>query len=350
MEHNIENLNILTEESIITPNELKEKLPLSSNAIDTISKGQKVIKNILNGKDSRKFIVVGPCSIHDRDSALEYASRLIELQRKVEDQLILIMRVYFEKPRTTLGWQGLVNDPHLDDSCNINEGLHIAREILIDIAELGLPTAGEALDLITPQYIQDLFSWTAIGARTTESQNHRRMASGLSTAVGFKNGTDGNFAVAINAMHAAAGAHNFVSVNPEGHAAIIRTRGNPLTHIVLRGGLNKTNYDAESISLCEKELEVAGLSKNIMVDCSHANCGKVAEKQIDVIEDVTKQIIEGNKSICSLMIESHLHAGRQNIPRDLKELKYGVSITDPCLGWKDTEKALLTMHNILTLS
>jgi len=258
------------------------------------------------------------------------------------------MRVYFEKPRTRRGWQGFINDPYLDHSFQIEDGLKMARKLLLDIAEMGLPAAGEALDLVTPQYIQDLFSWTAIGARTTESQSHRKMASGLSSAVGFKNATNGDLNVAINAMHSAAGSHHFLSVDPAGHVAIIRTSGNPLTHIVLRGGSTKPNYEAEDIRTCENLLREADLPQNIMVDCSHANSGKNPEKQLDVLKDIATQINKGNKSIIALMIESNLKGGKQSIPADRADLQHGKSITDACLDWQTTADALKEFSKLLS--
>ncbi len=333
----IENLNIITEEEIITPSELKTLYPLSEKAVLTVMEGQQTIRNILSGKDKRKFVVVGPCSIHDPKSALEYAIKLKKLSDEVDDKLFLVMRAYFEKPRTNIGWQGLINDPYLDNSCKIEEGLKIARKLLLSIAELGLPAAGEALDLITPQYIQDLFSWTAIGARTTESQTHRKMASGFSCAVGFKNGTNGNIDVAINAIKSAFHPNNFVSINSEGYPAIVRTNGNKNTHIVLRGGGGKTNYDSINIKICEDILMKSDLPVKIMIDCSHENSNKNPEKQKDVILNIAKQLHDGTKSIIGFMIESNLKSGNQD---NLNKLEYGVSITDSCLSFEETEKAI----------
>ncbi|MFY0654593.1 MAG: 3-deoxy-7-phosphoheptulonate synthase [Cyclobacteriaceae bacterium] len=335
----IENLNVQAEQPIITPTELKAKYPLTEEIIKTVMDGQNTIKNILNKTDNRILVVVGPCSIHDIDAAKEYATKLKALADDLKDTLYLVMRVYFEKPRTTTGWQGLINDPHMDNSCDINEGLHQSRELLTHIAELGLPTAGEALDIVTPQYIQDLFSWTAIGARTTESQSHRKMASGFSSVVGFKNGTDGNLDIAIQALQSVAGHHNFVSIDPEGHVAVVRTTGNPNSHIILRGGKGP-NYSAEHIAEYEQKLEKAGYPHNIMVDTSHANSGKKAANQPAVLEDVANQIAYGNKSIMGIMMESHLNFGKQSIPEDKSQLKYGVSVTDECIGWETTEEVL----------
>ncbi|WP_372756092.1 3-deoxy-7-phosphoheptulonate synthase [Labilibaculum sp.] len=339
MDSRIENLNVSEEQSIITPAELKKLYPLDEKHIETVRNGQESIKNILNGSDKRFLVVVGPCSIHDIKSAKEYAQKLKKLADELKDQLFIVMRVYFEKPRTTLGWKGLVNDPYLDNTCKIQDGLKQARELLVYVADLGLPAAGEALDIVTPQYIQDLFSWTAIGARTTESQSHRNMASGLSSVVGFKNGTDGNIDIAINAMQAVAEAHHFVSIDPAGKVAVIHTLGNPNTHIILRGG-KKANYEASQIAEIEQKLSNLGLDARIMVDCSHANSKKKAKNQELVLNSLADQIVDGNKSIMGFMIESHLKFGKQSIPADKSQLKYGVSVTDECLDFESTERIL----------
>ncbi len=336
----IENINIDTEQAILTPNELKDLYPLNENIIKTIEEGQATIKKILSGEDKRILVVVGPCSIHDIKAAKEYAQKLKALSEKVKDSLYLVMRVYFEKPRTTVGWQGLINDPYLNNSFELEEGLKQARELLSYIAEIGMPVAGEALDIVTPQYIQDLISWTAIGARTTESQSHRKMASALTSVVGFKNGTDGNIEIAINALESVASPHNFISIDPDGHVAVVRTKGNENTHIILRGG-KKPNYDAESVAEYEKRLEKAGLPTRIMIDCSHANSSKNAANQALVLKDIETQIINGNTSIMGVMIESNLSHGKQKIPADLTTLKYGISVTDECIGWDQTEEILL---------
>jgi 3-deoxy-7-phosphoheptulonate synthase len=336
----IENLNIFAEEEIITPSQLKTEYPLTEKAVLTVMKGQRTIRDILTGNDKRKFVVVGPCSIHDPKSALEYAHKLKRLSDEVAEKLFLVMRCYFEKPRTSTGWQGLINDPHLDNSCKIEDGLRIARKLLLNIAEIGLPAAGEALDLITPQYLQDLYSWTAIGARTTESQTHRKMASGFSCSVGFKNGTDGNIDIAVNAIKSALHPNNFVSISPEGRSAIVRTKGNENTHIVLRGGGGKTNYDPASIKECEDMLTEAGLPIRIMVDCSHDNSNKDPDKQKDVIQNILEQIRGGNRSIVGLMIESNLKSGSQDLSDKPDDLEYGVSITDACLSFDETEEAI----------
>lgn len=341
----VDNINVQSQEILVTPEKLKSELPMSESAAASIAESRQVIRDILDGKDHRMFVVVGPCSIHDIEAAMEYAGRLKALAAELADSLFIVMRVYFEKPRTTVGWKGLINDPHLDDTFKIQEGLHIGRKLLLDIAEMGLPTSTEALDPISPQYMQDCISWSAIGARTTESQTHREMASGLSSAVGFKNGTDGGLDVAINAIQSSSKPHRFLGINGEGQVAVIHTRGNPYAHVVLRGGSNGPNYDSVHIDLTEQALEKAGVAKNIMVDCSHANSNKQPELQPKVIEDVANQIVAGNQSIVGLMIESHLHAGNQSIPKDLTQLQYGVSVTDGCIGWETTEKALRDLRD-----
>lgn len=343
----VSNINVISQDLLPTPEQVKHAYPLSEKAEKTVLNGRKVLRDILDGKDHRLFVVVGPCSIHDIDAALEYATRLKALAEKVNESLFLVMRVYFEKPRTTVGWKGLINDPDMDDSFHIKKGLHKARELLLKLAEMGLPTATEALDPITPQYLSDLISWTAIGARTTESQTHREMASGLSTPVGFKNGTDGGLAVAINALHSASRAHHFLGINQLGQCAVFQTRGNAYGHVVLRGGGGKTNFDAASIEKCEQELAKNKLPPNICVDCSHGNSNKDPANQTGVVEDCVEQIINGNLSIVSMMLESNLHWGNQSIPGDLSQLKYGVSVTDACIDWPATENCLLAAHKQL---
>lgn len=343
----IDNLNVISQEVLITPDELKRKIPLTDQAQQTVLKGRQTVRDILDRKDHRLFLVVGPCSIHDVEAAHDYANRLKALADEVEDTLYLIMRVYFEKPRTTVGWKGLINDPHLNDTFDIEHGLHVGRRLLVDLAEMGLPTATEALDPISPQYLQDTISWSAIGARTTESQTHRELSSGLSTAVGFKNGTDGGLAVAINALKSAAHPHAFLGMNQYGQVSIIKTKGNRYGHVVLRGGNGKPNYDTVSVAMCEQELIKAKLSPNIMIDCSHANSNKDPALQPLVMQDVTHQIQTGNKSIIGLMIESNINWGSQPIPQNLCDLKYGVSITDACIDWPTTEKAILEMRDKL---
>ncbi|MHB0844535.1 3-deoxy-7-phosphoheptulonate synthase [Stutzerimonas nitrititolerans] len=340
----IDDLNVASNDTLITPEQLKHELPLTASALQTVSHGRQVVRDILDGKDHRLFIVVGPCSIHDLKAAREYAERLKVLAEKVSDSLFLVMRVYFEKPRTTVGWKGLINDPFMDDSFKIQDGLHIGRKLLLDLAEMGLPTATEALDPISPQYLQDLISWSAIGARTTESQTHREMASGLSSAVGFKNGTDGSLTVAINALQSVSSPHRFLGINQAGGVSIVTTKGNSYGHVVLRGGNGKPNYDSVSVALCEQELGKASIRPNIMVDCSHANSNKDPALQPLVMENVANQIVEGNQSIIGLMVESHLGWGNQSIPKDRSELRYGISVTDACIDWDTTEKAVLSMH------
>ncbi len=341
------NLNVESQEILITPDALKSDIPVTEDASEVINAGREAIRNILDRKDHRLIVVIGPCSIHDPKMAIDYAKRLKALNDQVGDTLLLVMRVYFEKPRTTTGWKGLINDPHLNDSFKIEEGLHIGRQLLLDIAEMGLPTATEALDPISPQYLQDLISWSAIGARTTESQTHREMASGLSSAVGFKNGTDGSLDVAINALKSVSSPHRFLGINQEGQVAIIHTKGNRYGHVVLRGGNGKPNYDSVSVAMCEDALRKAGVPANIMVDCSHANSNKDHKLQPLVADNVTNQILEGNQSIIGLMIESNLEEGNQPIPESLSDLKPGVSITDACIGWKTTEQLLRSMSDKL---
>ncbi|MFW2421271.1 MAG: 3-deoxy-7-phosphoheptulonate synthase [Porticoccaceae bacterium] len=344
---NIDNVNITSQETLITPSALKADIPVSEAARATIASGRQAIEDILARKDHRIFIVIGPCSIHDIDAAKEYAGRLKALAEKVSDTLLIVMRVYFEKPRTTVGWKGLINDPFMDDSFRITDGLHIGRQLLNDVAEMGLPTATEALDPISPQYLQDLIVWSAIGARTTESQTHREMASGLSSSVGFKNGTDGSLTVAINALQSVASPHRFLGINSEGEVSIITTQGNPWAHVVLRGGNGKPNYDSVSVSICEQELEAAGIPANIMVDCSHANSNKDHNLQPLVMDNVANQIVEGNRSIIGLMVESHLNGGNQKLSTNKDEMAYGVSVTDACIDWETTEKSILQMADKL---
>jgi len=336
----ISNLNVESQDLLPTPEQIKIDLPLAKDVESTVLDGRETVQNILDHNDHRLFIVVGPCSIHDTEAAIEYAKKLKALADELKDTLYIVMRVYFEKPRTTVGWKGLINDPKMDDSFHIEQGLHTARQLLIDLAKLGLPTATEALDPITPQYISDLITWTAIGARTTESQTHREMASGLSTPIGFKNGTDGSLDVAINALHSAAEKHHFLGINQQGQCAVFHTRGNQYGHVVLRGGGGNTNYSKDDIQQCEEQLEKAKLPMNISVDCSHGNSSKKPELQSVVVDECVTQIVNGNRSIVSLMLESNLNWGNQSIPEDLSQLKYGVSVTDACIDWETTEKTL----------
>ncbi|MDY7026129.1 MAG: 3-deoxy-7-phosphoheptulonate synthase [Pseudomonadota bacterium] len=339
----LDNINIKSVEPLITPQALKTILPLSEKAIQNVESGRQVVRDILDGKDKRLFVVIGPCSIHDTEAAIEYAKRLKVLADEISDTIYLVLRVYFEKPRTTIGWKGLINDPDLNDTFNIEKGLHIARKLLIDIAEIGLPSATEALDPISPQYIQDLISWSAIGARTTESQTHREMSSGLSCPVGFKNGTDGSLDVAINALLSVQHPHSFLGINQNGEVSIINTNGNPYGHVVLRGGGGKPNYDSVNVSIAEQTLQSKNVSDKIMIDCSHSNSNKDPALQPLVMQNVTNQILEGNQSICGLMVESHLKWGNQKLTDDKADLEYGVSITDACIDWETTETALREM-------
>ncbi|MGB5179865.1 MAG: 3-deoxy-7-phosphoheptulonate synthase [Gammaproteobacteria bacterium] len=343
----IENLNIVSCTRLITPEEFKRQLPVSEAAAAAVINGRETIKNILERKDKRLFVVLGPCSIHDPVAAMDYGRRLQALAQQVDETLYLVMRVYFEKPRSTVGWKGLINDPHMNGSFQIEEGLHIARRLLLDLSELGLPLATEALDPISPQYIQDLISWSAIGARTTESQTHREMSSGLSCTVGFKNGTDGGLAVAINALKSVSHPHNFLGIDAQGRVSVVSTAGNRYGHIVLRGGSGKPNYDSVSIAKCGQALREAGVCPYIMVDCSHENSQKDPALQPLVAENVSNQILEGNRSIIGLMIESNINFGNQPIPENLDELQYGVSVTDGCIDWETSERCILDMHEKL---
>jgi len=342
-----ENINIAAFEKLISPEEIKERLPLQEDMLQKVRHSRQVIQDILDRKDHRLILVVGPCSIHDVDAALDYAERLKRLSEEVNDTLVLVMRVYFEKPRTTTGWKGLINDPDLNDSFKIEDGLHKARRLLLKLSAMGLPTSTEALDPISPQYLHDIISWSAIGARTTESQTHREMSSGLSSPVGFKNGTDGGLQVAINALQTVSKPHSFLGVDPEGKVSIVHTARNPYAHIVLRGGNNIRNYDSVSVSQCEQACNAAGVKSNIMIDCSHANSNKDPSLQPIVLEDVCKQIIDGNQSIIGLMMESNIKFGRQDIPGDLNQLQYGVSVTDACIDWETTEACIREARNKL---
>lgn len=344
----LSDLNIEDYQVVITPTELKEELPLPESVRELVARSRQTVKDVLDGTDQRLFAVIGPCSIHDTELALEYGKRLKALADKVAGDIFVIMRVYFEKPRTTVGWKGLINDPHLNDSFDIETGLRKARKLLIKLSELGLPLATEALDPISPQYLQDTITWTAIGARTTESQTHREMSSGLSSPVGFKNGTDGSLDVAVNAMKSVVSGHAFLGINPQGQVAITKTKGNQYGHVVLRGGGGKPNYDSVNIALCEQALDKAGLPTNIVVDCSHANSNKDHNVQPLVLDDITHQIKDGNRSICGVMIESNIKEGNQSIPADLSQLKYGVSVTDACISWESTESSLKKMATSLT--
>ena len=335
----IDNLNIASQKVLLTPRELKQKMPLSEPAAEFIAQSRQTIANIIQGKDSRIVAVVGPCSIHDIKSAKEYALKLKALHEQLKDRLFIVMRVYFEKPRTSVGWKGLINDPHLNNSFDIEQGLTTARELLLWLAELGLPTATEMLDPIIPQYLSELISWTAIGARTSESQTHREMASGLSMPVGFKNNTSGSAGAAINAMKSASSPHRFLGINQQGQVTLLNTKGNPNGHVILRGG-NEPNYHPEQVKAYQQRLTESGLSDKIIIDCSHANSGKDFRQQPRVLESLLDQIVAGNTSIIGFMLESHLNEGQQNMPEDGVTLKYGVSITDGCIDWKTTEISL----------
>ena len=337
---NLENVNVSAFDAMPSPEELHARLPLSAQAGKTVNQGRDILRRILERKDHRLFVVVGPCSIHDPTAGLDYARRLRDLTAEIGDTLYPVMRVYFEKPRTTVGWKGYINDPFMDDSFRVDVGMEKAREFLLAVNELGLPTGTEALDPISPQYYGDLIAWTAIGARTTESQTHREMSSGLSTPVGFKNGTSGDLAVAVNAILSASKPHSFLGINGQGRVAIVRTSGNRHGHVVLRGGDARPNYDTVSVSMAEQALAKAKLPANIVVDCSHANSSKKPELQPLVMADVVNQIRLGNKSLVGVMIESNLEAGNQSIPADLSQLRYGCSVTDACVDWATTEKML----------
>ncbi|MCB1938691.1 MAG: 3-deoxy-7-phosphoheptulonate synthase [Rhodocyclaceae bacterium] len=342
-----ENLNIVAQDKMPSPDEIKQQLPLTDLAATTVLNGRRTLQAILDREDPRLFVVVGPCSIHDPVAGIDYARRLKALADELSDALVLVMRVYFEKPRTATGWKGYINDPYMDDSFRIDEGMAKARQFLLDVNELGLPAATEALDPIAPQYYGDLISWTAIGARTSESQTHREMASGLSTPVGFKNSTDGSMEAAINGIVSAANPHSFLGISSQGRSAVLRTRGNPYGHVVLRGGGGRPNYDTVSVNLAEQALLKAKLATNVVVDCSHANSWKNPEYQPLVLRDVTHQIREGNTSIVGTMIESFIEAGNQKIPANLAELKYGCSVTDACVSWNTTVDMLRQAREIL---
>ncbi|MBP6999304.1 MAG: 3-deoxy-7-phosphoheptulonate synthase [Tepidiphilus sp.] len=343
----LENTNIERFDPMPSPAEIKAQHPLSERAATTVAQARQTLVDILERRDPRLFVVVGPCSIHDPVAGLDYAKRLAALAQEISETLVLVMRVYFEKPRTATGWKGYINDPFLDDSFRIDVGMARAREFLLSVNELGLPAATEALDPIAPQYYGDLISWTAIGARTVESQTHREMASGLSTPVGFKNATDGSLEVAVNAIVSASRPHAFLGIDEEGRTAIVRTRGNRHGHLVLRGGGGRPNYDSVSVSLAEQALAKAGLPVNLVVDCSHANSWKKPEFQPLVLKDVVHQIREGNTSIVGVMLESFLEAGNQPFPAPPSQLKYGCSITDPCIDWDTTAAILRSAHAVL---
>ncbi len=339
MKPQLNNVNVAHEKVLIAPDELKKLAPLSLQGRKNVLSYRQQIGNILEGKDHRLMVITGPCSIHDVQAAKEYAEKLKVLHEKYSDELFIVMRVYFEKPRTTVGWKGLINDPHLNDTFDVEAGLKTARELLTWLADLGLPAGTEVLDPITPQYMAELFCWAAIGARTTESQTHREMASGLSMPVGFKNGTDGNLDVAINALQSASSPHHFLGINQQGQVAQIATRGNPHGHIILRGGKHP-NYDSVHIAMLEQRLSSETVPARFVVDCSHGNSQKDYRLQPLVFRNVVNQIRQGNRSIQGLMLESHLEEGNQKISKNLDDLQYGVSITDACINWQTTEQLI----------
>ncbi len=341
------NLNVLEVSPIIAPEDLKQVFPLPLAEATFVNKSRNTIKSILKGDDKRLLAVVGPCSIHDPLAAIEYAQRLVKLADELQDQIFIIMRVYFEKPRTTVGWKGLINDPDMDGSHQISKGLGVARQLFCAITDLKLPIACEMLDPITPQYLSDMISWGAIGARTTESQTHREMASGLSFPVGFKNGTDGGLKIATDAMAAACREHSFLGINYEGRSSIVHTSGNPDVHIVLRGGDSSPNYYPEAVSKAADLLSKNQLSPAIMVDCSHANSYKDHNRQGEVLDNIINQLASDSSHIAGIMLESNLNSGNQSIPTDLTQLKYGVSITDKCVDWDTTVEMLTKAHNKL---
>lgn len=347
MDKSLYNLRISSHETLLSPNDLYAAHPAGDTCRQTVLAGRQAVCDILDRKDKRKIIVVGPCSIHDPEAALDYARRLKALADEVQDTFLIIMRVYFEKPRTTVGWKGLINDPDLNDSFDMQKGLHIARKLLIDINEMGLPAGTEALDPISPQYIGDLISWTAIGARTAESQTHREMSSGLSTPVGFKNSTDGSLDVAINAIESASRPHSFLGIDTNGQIAITRSKGNPHGHIVLRGGNQGSNYDSVNIALCTAALHQKGLPANLIIDCSHANSNKDPQRQPLVMKDVIQQIAAGNQDILGVMLESHIHGGTQKLGDNPAALAYGISITDGCIDWETTAACIREARQLL---
>jgi 3-deoxy-7-phosphoheptulonate synthase len=343
-----QNLHVREVVRLASPAAIKAVLPMTETSNRTVVESRATVQAILARKDPRFLVIVGPCSIHDPKAALQYANQLNQLRGEVADQLYLIMRVYFEKPRTTIGWKGLINDPHMDGTYDIELGLRQARKLLLEIAELGLPTATEFLDPVVPQYTADLVSWAAIGARTTESQTHREMASGLSMPVGFKNATDGSLQIAIDAMHSARTSHSFLGIDQDGATSIVRTTGNPFGHVVLRGGRLRTNYDPESIAEAQAQLRQHKIPEALMVDCSHANSGKQHARQEEVWQSVVAQRVKGNTALIGAMLESNLHEGSQPIPQNLSELRYGISVTDACVGWETTERMLRHAHERLS--
>ena len=333
-------VNVTSNNALIRPSELEQRIPLSAAAETSVLEGRRQLEAVLNGDDDRFAVIVGPCSIHDHPAALDYAARLKPLVDQLSDRMLVVMRVYFEKPRTTVGWKGLIYDPNLNDTYEIEDGLHRARRLLMEIAEAGLYSATEFLDPIVPQYLSDLVTWAAIGARTTESQTHRQMASGLSMPVGFKNGTDGDPQTAVDALVAACSPQAFLGIDHDGQASIVETRGNPYCHLVMRGGRSGTNYDARSIATAQAALSKADVSRNIVVDCSHGNSNKDHTRQRIAFEDVVEQRVAGNGSLIGVMLESNINSGAQKLGPNPEELEYGVSITDSCIGWDETVNLL----------
>ncbi|MEQ4531916.1 MAG: 3-deoxy-7-phosphoheptulonate synthase [Mixta sp.] len=343
----LNNVHIAAEQVLITPEQLKQKFPLNAQLEKEVAASRQTISDIIAGRDHRLLVVCGPCSVHDPEAALVYARHLKDLSEQLKDQLYIVMRVYFEKPRTTVGWKGLINDPYMDNSFDVEAGLHIARQLLVSLVEMGLPLATEALDPNSPQYLGDLFSWSAIGARTTESQTHREMASGLSMPVGFKNGTDGSLGTAINAMRAAAMPHRFVGINQAGQVCLLQTQGNPDGHVILRGG-KTPNYSPADVAQCENEMLKAGLRPSLMIDCSHGNSNKDYRRQPSVAESAVAQIRDGNRSIIGLMLESNINEGNQSSEQPRSEMRYGVSVTDACISWETTAQLLQQIHQDLS--
>ena len=337
-------VHIESTEPLITPTDLVNKLPITPQIERTVISGRDQVRSILNGQDKRLMMIVGPCSIHNEEAALEYAQRLVDFSKKLSDRLLILMRVYFEKPRTTIGWKGYIYDPHLDGTLDIETGLHRARALLLKIGEIGMYAGTEFLDPVVPQYLAGLVTWSTIGARTTESQIHRQMASGLSMPVGFKNGTDGNAQIAVDAMVSARSPHGFLGLDHQGRTALIRTTGNPDGHIVLRGGNSGPNFGAVTIDQAQKQLKAAGVRSQLLVDCSHGNSSKDHTKQAKAFKDVVEQRVEGNTDIIGCMVESNLAPGKQDLGDDPSQLNYGVSITDACIGWKETEELLTWTH------
>ena len=337
-------VHIESTEPLITPTDLVNKLPVTPQIERTVISGRDQVRSILNGQDKRLMMIVGPCSIHNEEAALEYAQRLVDFSKKLSDRLLILMRVYFEKPRTTIGWKGYIYDPHLDGTLDIETGLHRARALLLKIGEIGMYAGTEFLDPVVPQYLAGLVTWSTIGARTTESQIHRQMASGLSMPVGFKNGTDGNAQIAVDAMVSARSPHGFLGLDHQGRTALIRTTGNPDGHIVLRGGNSGPNFGAVTIDQAQKQLKAAGVRSQLLVDCSHGNSSKDHTKQAKAFKDVVEQRVEGNTDIIGCMVESNLAPGKQDLGDDPSQLNYGVSITDACIGWEETEELLTWTH------